>query len=48
MLELIKCIENPFLVQIGPFQFLNFCNIIVHPLVPLFWHERHIKNLSIT
>jgi hypothetical protein len=43
MLELVKCIENSFLVQIDPFQFLIFCNIIVYPLVSLFWHERHIK-----
>jgi hypothetical protein len=32
VLELLKCIENLFLVQIDPFQFLKFCNIIIyHP-----------------
>jgi hypothetical protein len=35
--------ENPFLVQIDPFQFLKFGKIIVYHLVPLFWHEMHIK-----
>jgi hypothetical protein len=29
MLELAKFLENPYELQIGPFQFLNFCSIIV-------------------
>jgi hypothetical protein len=29
MLELVKFLENPYELQISPFQFLNFCNIIV-------------------
>jgi hypothetical protein len=29
MLELVKFLENPYELQIIPFQFLNFCNIIV-------------------
>jgi hypothetical protein len=29
MLELVKFLENPYELQIGPFQSLNFCNIIV-------------------
>jgi hypothetical protein len=36
MLELVKFIENAYELQIDPFQFLNFCNNIVYPLVPLF------------
>jgi hypothetical protein len=36
MLELVKFIENPFLVQIDIFQFLKFCNIIVYHLESLF------------
>jgi hypothetical protein len=28
---------------IGPFRFLNLCNIILYQIVPLFWHEKHIK-----
>jgi hypothetical protein len=43
MLELVKFLENPYELQIDPFQFLNFCNNIVYPFVPLFWHESHIK-----
>jgi hypothetical protein len=29
VLELVKIIENPYLVQIEPFQFLKFCNFII-------------------
>jgi hypothetical protein len=47
VLELVKCIENSSLVQINPFQFLNFFNIILYHLVSLFGHENSNKiNLS--
>jgi hypothetical protein len=29
MLGIVKFIENSYELQITPFQFLNFCNIIV-------------------
>jgi hypothetical protein len=44
LLELDKFIENPYLVQINPFQFLKFCNNIVYDLESLFWHENSKKN----
>jgi hypothetical protein len=36
VLELIKFIENSSLVQINPFQFLKFCDIILCHLVSAF------------
>jgi hypothetical protein len=39
VLELVKFIEISFLVQINPFQFLKFYNIIIYHLESLFWHE---------
>jgi hypothetical protein len=36
MLELVKFIENSYELQINPFQFLKFCNIIVYHLESLF------------
>jgi hypothetical protein len=36
MLGIVKFIENSNELQIPPFQFLNFHNIIVYPFVPLF------------
>jgi hypothetical protein len=47
MLEFDWFIENAYEVQIDPFQFLKFCNIIVYPLVPLFWHESHTKIVTL-
>jgi hypothetical protein len=44
MLELVKFIEIPFLIQIDPFQFLKFCNFILYHLEPLFCHENSNKN----
>jgi hypothetical protein len=47
VLELVKRIENSSLIQINPFQFLKFCNIILYHLVSLFGHENNNKiNLS--
>jgi hypothetical protein len=43
VLELIKIIENPYLVQIEPFHFLNFYNIILYHLGSLFCHENNNK-----
>jgi hypothetical protein len=43
MLELVKFIENSYLVQIIPFQFLKFCNFIIYHLEPLFGHENNKK-----
>jgi hypothetical protein len=42
--KLDKFIENLYLVQINPFQFLKFCNIILYHLESLFWHENSKKN----
>jgi acyl carrier protein len=36
MLELVYFIENSYKIQINPFQFLKFYNIIVYHLVSLF------------
>jgi hypothetical protein len=44
VLELVKFIENSFLVQITSFQFLKFCNIILYNLESLFLHENSKKN----
>jgi hypothetical protein len=44
VLELVKFIESLFLVQINPFQFLKFCNIILYHLESLFCHENSKKN----
>jgi hypothetical protein len=44
VLELVKFIEISFLIQINPFQFLNFCNIISYHLESLFCHENSNKN----
>jgi hypothetical protein len=35
-IKLVKFKENSFLVQLTPFQFLKFCNIILYHLEPLF------------
>jgi hypothetical protein len=43
VLELVKIIENPYLVQIEPFQFLKFCNFIIYHLEYLFCHENSKK-----
>jgi hypothetical protein len=33
--------ENAYELQIDPFQFLNFHNIIVYPFVPLFFYMKY-------
>jgi hypothetical protein len=43
VLEFVKIIENPYLVQIEPFQFLKFCNFILYHLEYLFCHENSKK-----
>jgi hypothetical protein len=46
VLELVKIIENPYLVQIVPFHFLKFCNFILYHLESLFWHKNSKKIYS--
>jgi hypothetical protein len=43
VLEFVKLIENSYELQINPFHFLKFCNIILYYLEPLFWHENSNK-----
>jgi hypothetical protein len=44
VLELVKFIEISFVVQITPFQFLKFSNIILYHLESLFGHDNSKKN----
>jgi hypothetical protein len=43
VLELVKIIENPYLVQIEPFQSLTFFNFILYHLESLLCHESSKK-----
>jgi hypothetical protein len=47
VLELQQFIENSYDLQITPFQFLKFCNIIVYHLESLFLHE-NISKINFT
>jgi hypothetical protein len=43
VLETCLFIENSYELQINSFQFLKFCNIILHHIEALFCHENSKK-----